>query len=381
MNGNMKKRIGIVTLPLHTNYGGILQTYALQEVLKRMGYECGTFEHVYYPEISVLKTVKYFFLKSVKRYLLFQHVDTLFPHRKAKEMFMEKYNYKQQKVRLFVNSNIKVLEIKCFQKIHSTYDILIVGSDQVWRPAYFGEDIIHHAYLSFAKDWNVRRIAYAASFGTAEWEYTPEQTKECRRLLQRFDAVSVREASAISMVKDHFGVDAIHVLDPTMLLSRDDYEQLVINANVKQNEGDLFCYVLDEKEEVTTFIHQVATQIHLTPFSVGIPDNSNDASEQVQPPVEQWLRGFMDARLVITDSFHACVFSIIFHKPFIVMGNKERGNARFDSLLSLFGLQNRLVVNGQIPTDTLMDLPDSVYETLEEMQILSMDFLRKHLSV
>lgn len=373
----MKNRIGIVTLPLHTNYGGILQAYALQEVLRRMGYEPVTFEQPFAPKISLFRIIKYFIIKSVKRYLLRQKVETLFPYKRELELFRNK----ERLTRQFVDKYIKTISVTDFNQLKENYQCLVVGSDQVWRPLYFGQDIIRHAYLSFAKDWKVRRIAYAASFGTDEWEYTPKQTKECGKLLQHFDAVSVREASAISMVKDHFGVDAIHVLDPTMLLTREDYEKLVVNADVKKSEGDLFCYVLDEKEEVTTFIHQVASQYLLSPFSVGIPDNNKDSSEQVQPPVEQWLRGFMDARLVITDSFHACVFSIIFHKPFIVMGNKERGNARFDSLLSLFGLQNRLVVNGQIPTDTLMDLPDSVYETLEEMQILSMDFLRKHLSV
>ena len=377
MNGNKKKRIGIVTLPLHTNYGGILQAYVLQEVLKRMGYETVTIELSFAPRISLFRKIKYFIIKSVKRYLLRQKVETLFPYKRDLELFRNK----ERLTRRFVNHYINTLTIKDFEHIKNEYQCLVVGSDQVWRPLYFGQDIIRHAYLSFAKDWNVRRIAYSASFGTDEWEYTPEQTKECGNLLQRFDAVSVREASAISMVKDHFEVDAIHVLDPTMLLTREDYEKLVVNADVKQSKGDLFCYVLDEKEEVTTFIHQVATQYHLTPFSVGIPDNLKSTSEQIQPPVEQWLRGFMDARLVITDSFHACVFSIIFHKPFIVVGNKERGNARFDSLLSLFGLQNRLVVNGQIPTDALMDLPDLVYETLEKMQIISMDFLKKHLSV
>lgn len=375
----MKKRIGIVTLPLNTNYGGILQAYALQEVLKRMGYECDTFECNYFPETSILKTIKYFLIKSIKRYLLFQKVDTLFPYHKAKEIYIKNNIEKQLNVRSFVKSYISLLEIRNFKEIPNNYDCLVVGSDQVWRPKYFEENRISHAYLAFAKDWIVRKISYAASFGTDEWEYTEEQTEECKELIQKFDAVSVREASAISMVKDHFQVDSIHVLDPTMLLMKEDYEKLVANANVKQIEGDLFCYVLDEKEDISTFIHQVASQYHLTPFSVGIPDNRKSIFEQIQPPLEQWLRGFMDARLVITDSFHACVFSIIFHKPFIVVGNEERGNARFTSLLLLFGLKNRIVVNGKIPSDALKPLPDSVYEKLEEMQIISIEYLRKHL--
>ena len=68
-------------------------------------------------------------------------------------------------------------------------------------------------------------------------------------------------------------------------------------------------------------------------------------AERVQPPVEQWLRGFYDAEFVVTDSFHACVFSILFHKPFIVVGNARRGMSRFKSLLSIFALGDRLVMD------------------------------------
>ena len=79
------------------------------------------------------------------------------------------------------------------------FDAFIVGSDQVWRRLYMPD--IYREYLSFAEGWNVRRISYAASFGTEEWEYSPLETTECRRLLQKFDAVSVREASGVSLCK------------------------------------------------------------------------------------------------------------------------------------------------------------------------------------
>ena len=85
--------------------------------------------------------------------------------------------------------------------------------------------------------------------------------------------------------------------------------------------------------------------LSLTPFRVNSKANGLHASirERIQPPVEAWLRGFYDAEFVVTDSFHACVFSIIFGKPFIVIGNKDRGMARFESLLKMFGLENRMI--------------------------------------
>lgn len=99
----------------------------------------------------------------------------------------------------------------------------------------------------------------------------------------------------------------------------------------------------------------------------------------IQPSVEKWLRAFMDARFVITDSFHACVFSILFHKPFIVMGNEYRGNTRFDSLLNMFGLTDRLVTDGQVRPEHFEPLPASVYHKLDEWRQSSLAFLKDNI--
>ena len=100
------------------------------------------------------------------------------------------------------------------------YDAFIVGSDQVWRPSY--NQHLEQAFLNFTENWkNVKRIAYAASFGVDNWEFTKKQTKECKRLVQKFDFVSVREDTAVNLCKEHLGIEATHVLDPTLLLSAD----------------------------------------------------------------------------------------------------------------------------------------------------------------
>ena len=188
-------------------------------------------------------------------------------------------------------------------------------------------------------------MAYAASFGTDEWEYTPEQTEMCARLLKAFDAVSVREKSGVGLCREHFGVAAKHVLDPTMLLTADDYTKLFEAAGTPKSKGTLLCYVLDETPEKTALINKIAAERHLIPFRVNskVENIMAPLPERIQPPVEQWLRGFYDAEFVVTDSFHACVFSIIFNKQFIVYGNAARGMSRFISLLEIFGLNNRLL--------------------------------------
>ena len=110
------------------------------------------------------------------------------------------------------------------------FDAYIVGSDQVWNPGYFTflfDTDINNAYLGFTKNWNVKRIAYAASFGKESWEYSDQQTVICKKNIQCFDAISVREDSAIKLCQKYFNVTASHVLDPTMLLTVQDYTNII----------------------------------------------------------------------------------------------------------------------------------------------------------
>ena len=194
---------------------------------------------------------------------------------------------------------------------------------------------------------NIKRISYAASFGGDEWTFSARLTTVCGKLLKKFHAVSVREQSAIKLCKDHFGVDVQQVLDPTLLLEKDDY--IAVCGQQSERRGTLFCYVLDRSDEKKNVIDHIAKSMEMKPFYImpDSPDESDnlyrDIEKCVYPPVEDWLSAFMEADMVLTDSFHGTVFSIIFNKPFWVVGNKDRGMARFESILSMFSLQGRLI--------------------------------------
>lgn len=368
--------IGIITLPLHENYGGIMQAYALQKVLEDMGHNTLIIDKNRIIELPLFTKYRHYLIKIVKNIILAKHNTIKWDKEYNKKIeIRRKYTYP------FIKKYIKRIELK---ETYSTlkredFDTLIVGSDQVWRPMFFYLEPLENAFLSFAQDWDIKRISYAASFGTDEWEYTPEQTEKCGVLLQRFDAVSVRESSAVSLCKEHFGVDAYHVLDPTMLLDADDYISLFQTAETPVSEGELMCYILDNSEQKSALIRRVVDTSNLTPFTVESDHGEFDKSsvDEVQPPVEKWLRGFYDAKYVITDSFHACVFSILFMKPFIVYGNKYRGMARFQSLLTMFGLQDRLVTT---PDEALAIINNpidwtAVHTRLSEWREKSRDFL------
>ena len=339
-------KIGILTLPLYTNYGGILQAYALQTILERMGHEVCFITKRRKPLNLPLWKMPYSYSKRILKNILGTPYPIFYEQKINRETSIIEQNTEK-----FIKRYIKQFIIEEFPHIHETdFDSIIVGSDQVWRPIYFEglyDSNISNAFLKFTKKWNIKRIAYAASFGTDKWEYTKRQTDECRKLMKLFDAISVRESSGVGLCKKYFNIEAKHVLDPTMLLDKEDYVRLFKNTNTPKSKGTLLIYILDETQEKVKFVNKIASDAHLIPFRVNanVDNLFTSLENRIQPPIEQWLRGFYDAEYVVTDSFHACVFSILFNKPFIAIGNESRGMSRFSSLLETFGLTDRLITN------------------------------------
>ena len=372
-------KIGILTLPLHTNYGGILQAYALQTVLERMGHEVVVFDIKKKYSLPFGKFPLSYTKRIIKKYIL---------HKKNVRIFEEQYQQKiypiiSQHTQKFIDKYIHLYQVDSLKDVkEKEFEVIVVGSDQVWRPKYFMSMFktgIEDAFLNFTKNWEIKRIAYAVSYGTEEWEYTSTQTEKCGKLLKVFDAVSVREESGIKLCKEHFDKEVEHVLDPTMLLEKEDYIKLFESANTPKSPGTLLNYILDETPEKKEIINKIAKDKKLIPFRVNskIENRNAPLEERIQPSIEQWLRGFYDAEFVVTDSFHACVFSILFNKPFVVIGNKERGMARFNSLLKMFGLEDRLIADkNEISTSNNMI---SRIDKLQDLRDKSKSFLLKHL--
>lgn len=381
-------KIGILTQPLHANYGGILQNYALQQVLKQMGHEVWTIdwgngsglrETLYRMKVRVLHTLLPYKFPPL-RYK---------PNDKERAIIQRNTNH-------FINTYINHTEV-----VHSyegfgsqaekgKYDVYVVGSDQCWRPCY--NAFLSSMFLDFVHDKQVKRIAYAASFGTDKWEFTPQQTAVCAPLAKKFDIVTVREDSGVKLCKQHLGVDAVHVLDPTMLLTKEDYIQLIEKGKEPKYDGTLFNYILDPDTKKSAFIQKVAKSKGLKAFQV-LPkcqtetrtkdDVKNRIEDCVFPGVTTWLRAFMDAEMTIVDSFHGMVFSIIFNKPFWAIGNVSRGMSRFTSLLRMFHLEDRLLETDHLdnvdfskPIDWIM-INGILEEKRRVCKILLFDILNK----
>ena len=373
-------KIGILTLPLHTNYGGILQAYALQTVLERMGHEACVIQRPWRLQIVWWKYPLQIIKRCINRFIL-GYNNSIFGELK----WNKNQTVIERNTKNFIDKYINTHQIKQISDVKETdFDAIVVGSDQIWRPKYYRlhYKYIEDAFLSFTKKWNLKRIAYAPSFGTDEWEYNQVETQKCSNLLQIFDAVSVREQSGIELCEKYLGhKDVQWVLDPTMLLNKEDYERLIPKDTIAP--GDLVCYVLDANDEINNLITRIASENDMKVFQAA-SDVDNvllPIEKRIQPPVESWLSGFRDAKLVITDSFHACVFSILFRKPFVVIGNKNRGYSRFESLLKRFGLENRLIENASQFKDSMLNpLSEEVYKKLDDFRSNSTNFIAKALN-
>lgn len=355
--------IGIVTQALGYNYGGILQNYALQQVLKKLGYESITLDVFYrYPYSR--------YLISNLRSHIFNAVGIKhnYPKKPFHGRFIPEVTGRFMLEHLNLTEPLDDYSQRVLDKYH--IDTLVFGSDQIWRPSY--NPCIENMFGAFATK-PCRKIAYAASFGTDEWEYTKEQTERCRVLLKDFTAVSVREETAVSLCDAYLDYkEAKHVLDPTLLLDNDDYLKLCQKIT-PSTTAYITAYILDNNLSKTKILQQLSDSYHL-------PIKFISAHDHTELSIEEWLAMFRDASYVVTDSFHGIVFSIIFEKEFYVVLNGQRGNARFLSLLSKLGLQHRIVSNCNIALDNVVGINwNSIKEQLQVISMYSYHYIRQSL--
>ena len=369
-------KIAILTLPLHTNYGGILQAYALQTVLERMGHEVTHLQpKVEYPRLHNPLVMPLVWCKRLYRKFILGNI--------ALPVFVNREKKIRTNTDKFISKHLKCRYLKpeeWNEGLAREYDAIVVGSDQVWRPIY-SPDVTKY-FTSFLGDAEIKRLAYAVSFGVDINEYSEDQMAAGQKYLKRFSAISVREEPGIGMCRNYFNVEACRVLDPTMLLDYTDY--LTFASTAPKSPGNLMVYILDQTEKMDAFVDAFADKHALIPFRTNSkPEVSWDLDipfkERIQPPIEDWLRGFADAEFVLTDSFHACVFSILFHKPFGVFVNLERGLSRIESSLRPLGLMDRCIFDASVDLDRPIDW-ELIDNVLMQKAESSMEFLKQALN-
>ncbi len=343
----MSKRVdgAILTLTGYFNYGNVLQRYALQEFLRQNGYNFVSYVDPYSAPRDMYRVGKRIKLKTplraVKRFLNYQkpywHIPSygmLYPEARGWENIIN-----------FVNKNIW---IKSFN-LNDNYKNYIVGSDQVWRNWWNDREILGYYFFNFLKGRKANLVSYAASFGKDKIDevMSHDDAEYIKPYIEEFNAISVREKSGIKMIKEAWDVDdVLEVVDPTLLLDESNYSKLIDQSDVKYEKiQPIFTYVLGETSEINELIRKVqATRRQ----AITKMRAHGGAENDILPSVELWLKGFRDAELVITNSFHGMMFSILNNTDFIIIGREDGGLSRIKDFLSKYGLEGRFVNEGSL---------------------------------
>lgn len=307
-----KYSVGIVGWWYNLNYGGTLTYYALNNAIQKMGYST-----------------------------LMIHRSTYGPMMPNENTIPMKFAKKHYNIsRYYLNRDMHYLNYSCYA--------FVSGSDQLWSP-YLQEYAGSEFFLSFVNDHNLK-ISYASSFGNVN-NVQQDFKEKYKPLLNRFDNISVREDYAVELCKEEFGLEVQHVCDPIFLCNVEEYKQIANMSSKKYNGIYLLNFLLDPTPEKIAAYHfilnekKMNTYINFTDLQE-IEDKIKEFGEEgvsANVEIEEFLNGYVNAEFVITDSFHGTCLAIIFHKQFISIANKKRGEKRFISLLEGLGLMHRLV--------------------------------------
>lgn len=331
-------KIGILTFHWATNYGAVIQCYALQIYLESLGHHV---EVINYKPLRYIDSLYSFF-----RYRKFLHLREYLNTQK-KEKSLESFRD------LHLNLTEQIHTCSAVGEVASRYDLIISGSDQVTNPYFLqngeGLNIVTPTYfLGFP--FNGKRIGYALSFGCTVY---PSEAKHLAiSFLDKFDAISVRERSGIEIAKSMGREDVDVVPDPTLLMSTQFYLSLVEESMKMWSGSFIYGFFIRNINDRKIVINRIFKDKHIV-------WNNEDGDYSMQG----WLSKINHSNLVITDSFHCVVMCLKLHKQFIVVTEKEGNvgmNDRLFTLLSPLELEDRIISKSNLEkmsnTDNFKDI-------------------------
>lgn len=357
-------KIGIITIfdPV-ANYGNKLQNYAVNQVMQNMKFDVQTL-YVEKQLNSVKENIKHLIHKNTGYYF-------------ANDKNFWKHHYiKIKKFALFNNKYIPNKQIKLFDNLSEQYDYFVVGSDQVWNPSWYDELKKEAFLLNFAKSH--QKICFSPSFGVSE---IPDKWKEhFKKSLESFPNVSVREEAGANIVKELTGKTAEVLIDPTLMLDKEEWIKIESKPQKLSFKQDyILTYFLGNKsKKQEDYIKKIASENNLLIYNLC---DYNQPDLFTADPSE-FIYLVHNAKIVFTDSFHACVFAFIFTKPFQVFprnGAEANMMSRIETLLNKFSLQRKLY--GKIENDLFECNYSKGYEQLYREREKVNKFLNKSLSL
>lgn len=328
-------KIGILTLPFNNNYGGFLQAFALETKLRQYGHDVEIINRQHPKNTKIIPNL-IGILKNIAKSIIKFKKYPLNDYNRYRGKLMQKFVAQNMKISIPIYSSEELLTYI----MESSFDVIIVGSDQIWRPEYVPN--IEDYFLINCPD-KIVRIAYAASFGIPDPDFSPAQIVSCGKALRNFSFVGLRENSGKDILRRYgwYGISAQVVPDPTILLPASFYLQQTENyVCLNDYQGKIVTYILDYNDSVSSIIDTLSN-ILAEPVANILNLNNWKKAFYIMPAIEEWLIAISQSKFVITDSYHGTIFSILFHKPFAVLSNKGRGQDRIDTLLEHFNLRCR----------------------------------------
>lgn len=369
-------KIGILTLNGHYNYGNRLQNYALSKTMKNLNCEVET---LWYDEF-IFRDNNYLYcnFKNIVKYILNWKNFRIIQNKEAKYNIAN--SIREYNIKKFSDENLKINYNFSFSDVASdSFSYYIVGSDQVWNPYFLSKEILDRCdiFLDFARP--EQRISYSASFGIRS---IPKKFETIFKSgLKGIAYVSVREKAGVRIVKELTGRDVPVLVDPTMLLLSDEWRELNICPKWFNGDKYILTYFLGDTPPL---LNKIAKSHNYKIFNMMDIENFDLYTSRV----EEFLYLIDHAELICTDSFHACVFSILFQKPFLVVNRKQKGGidmtSRLDTLIELYGFKDRFI-NFDIEdfkADKLLNMDFSDVEKVQKREIAkSMEFLKKAMNM
>ena len=339
------KKVGIITLNGYMNYGNRLQNYALQEFIKMMEFECETIIDKSYTSKNHLNLNK----KSKLQKLIDKDFKQIYlkilnriNNNKIKEINLERTKiFKDFSEKYISETKFSINKDQISNDLEKKYDYLVTGSDQIWNP--FSPHVSEVSFLSFAPKY--KRISYAPSFGV--YDIPEEERERYKQWLSDMKYISVREDAGAKIVKDLTGRDVPVVIDPTMILTKEQWLSISKESKAKPKKKYLLTYLLGGgSKEHKQKVKEIAKKYDLEIVNLG---DIKYVEHYVTGPSE-FIDYINDASIFFTDSFHGCVFSMLLDTPFVVctrvgQNSKTSMESRIDTFLDKFELQNRRYSN------------------------------------
>lgn len=343
-------KLGIIThYYKNINYGGVLQAFALCKALENMGFEAeqiafdkspympvknSSFKkklnNIFCQPMVILKTLPVFVLNFLKR----KRLSFLLRNIKYRENAFEEFSK-------IIPHSKEVYNSDTIVNAEKEYDAFITGSDQVWNPKWY-----YPAYMLSFVSSNKPKISYAASLSARK--LSEEQKQAYKKDLADYKAISVREKNAVELLKDIAPVQVECTLDPTLLLSRDDWNEVCSDRVIKQDY--VFCYFLGHEKNQRVIAEKFAKSKKLPIVTLPYMVNGYNKNDRFFGNIKrydispfQFVSLIKHAKYIFTDSFHAAVFSGIYEKEYFVFGrdgNEEMGT-RIETLMALLKSENR----------------------------------------